>query len=121
MYAVFNDIGRVTALYYNPVEEIREMSPGGVDVDELPTRENLEGFWPVLYVDLDTNELYYNYEALPVPIIPDEVLSDKVMNLESDLGNLLLENAADKATIATLEDTVGNLLLEVAALKGGAE
>ncbi|WP_055105657.1 hypothetical protein [Paenibacillus ihumii] len=48
-------------------------------------------------------------------------LLEQVKSLESDLANLLLENAADKATIATLEDTVGNLLLEVVALKGGAE
>lgn len=38
---------------------------------------------------------------------------------EDTLGTLLIESAADKATIAALEDTVGSLLLEVAALKGG--
>ncbi|AZS14234.1 XkdW family protein [Paenibacillus lutimineralis] len=38
---------------------------------------------------------------------------------EDTLGMLLIESAADKATIAVLEDTVGSLLLEVAALKGG--
>lgn len=40
-------------------------------------------------------------------------------SVEDTLGTLLIESAADKATIAALEDTVGSLLLEVAALKGG--
>ncbi|MFD3260831.1 hypothetical protein ACE3MQ_19745 [Paenibacillus lentus] len=76
-------------------------------------------------VNPSTYELEFSYpdpngEELEEPLyqLP---LSEQVKSLESDMGNLLLENAADKATIATLEDTVGNLLLEVAALKGGAE
>lgn len=40
-------------------------------------------------------------------------------SVEDTLGTLLIESAADKATIAALEDTVGVLLFEVAALKGG--
>lgn len=76
-------------------------------------------------VNLETLELEFSY---PDPNDPEPQeptyqppLSEQVKSLESDLGNLLLENAAGKATIATLEDTVGNLLLEIAALKGGAE
>ncbi|WP_144869664.1 hypothetical protein [Paenibacillus sp. FSL M8-0142] len=51
---------------------------------------------------------------------PDPTLSEQVTELNQTVGNLILESANDKATIASLEDTVGSLLLEVASLKGGA-
>jgi len=57
------------------------------------------------------------YPELPDP---EPTLSQQVTELNQTVGNLILESANDKATIASLEDTVGSLLLEVAALKGGA-
>lgn len=116
LYKEMNDlIGRVSVLIINPYPE--KIVGEGLLVDEIPNAETPDDMYPRLMMNLDTNELFYNYEALPDPSIPDEMLADKVTTLESDLGNLLLENAEDKATIATLEDTIGNLLFEVAALK----
>ena len=51
---------------------------------------------------------------------PQPSLEEQLQQLQSDLGNVLLESANDKAKISNLEATVGNLLLEVATLKGGA-
>lgn len=50
-----------------------------------------------------------------------EVMQEESNELNLTIGNLILESANDKATIASLEETVGTLLFEVAALKGGAE
>ncbi|WP_055108949.1 hypothetical protein [Paenibacillus ihumii] len=122
MFAIYHDlvgdIAKVKAIIHNPYPE--QIEENGLHVESLPISETPEGMYPVLMINLSTGEMFYNYEVLPVQI-PDNEIADKVTALESDLGNLLLENAADKATIATLEDTVGNLLLEVATLKGGAE
>ncbi|MFD3258215.1 hypothetical protein ACE3MQ_06370 [Paenibacillus lentus] len=123
-YIVYeNTIGNtavVRAIYHNPIPEFEREN--GIYLDStVPNAETVEGMYPVLMVKLDAKELFYNYESLPELPIPDEVLLDRATNIESDLGSLLLESAADKATIATLEDTLGNLLLEVAALKGGDE
>ncbi|MEK4977217.1 hypothetical protein [Bacillus sp. FSL K6-6540] len=52
---------------------------------------------------------------------PEPTLSEQVAELNLTVGNIILESANDKATIASLEDTVGTLLFEVAALKGGVE
>ncbi|MGG1878125.1 hypothetical protein ABDI30_11230 [Paenibacillus cisolokensis] len=58
------------------------------------------------------------YPELPDP---EPTLSEQVTELNQTVGNLILESANDKSTIASLENTVGSLLLEIAALKGGAE
>lgn len=58
------------------------------------------------------------YPELPGP---EPTLSEQVAELNLTVGNIILESANDKATIASLEETVGTLLFEVAALKGGAE
>lgn len=50
------------------------------------------------------------------PSIP---LEEQIQQLQSDLGNVLLESANDKQKITSLEATVGDLLLEMAALKTG--
>lgn len=71
-------------------------------------------------VDLEENELHYDYYA---PETFETKVSDlRQVNTELNLtiGNLILESANDKATISSLEETVGTLLFEVAALKGGA-
>lgn len=47
-------------------------------------------------------------------------LEEANLQTNMDLGNLLIQNAMDKATIAELNDTIGGLLFEVATLKGGA-
>ena len=69
---------------------------------------------PRLMVDLEKNELYYDYYA-------PETIETKVSDLQQvnaelneTIGTMLLESANDKATIDSLEDTMGTLLFEVA-------
>lgn len=97
-----------------------QMVPEGIQTEEesIPRPEDIPGLSPVLMLNKVDNTLYYDY------IAPDTVVSRlQKANAELNLtiGNLVLESANDKATIASLESTVGSLLLEVAALKGGAE
>ncbi|CAM3992482.1 hypothetical protein PALA111701_31950 [Paenibacillus lactis] len=69
----------------------------------------------------ETGEIEFLYSGNPgEPPVYRKPLTQEVDELNTTMGTLLLENANDKATIASLEDTVGSLLLEVASLKGGA-
>lgn len=81
---------------------------------------DIPGMSSRLMINLETDELYYDYYAA-------ETIETKVSGLQKEnaelnltIGNLILESANDKATIASLEETMGNLLLELASLKGGA-
>ncbi|MNW39612.1 hypothetical protein D3C74_167040 [compost metagenome] len=106
--------------------ELRQYDPEAIEMTTFEHGQYVEDFVQATSwrFDPETGEIVFSY---PDPNDPEpqepayrKPLSVQVQALESDLGNLLLENAADKATMATLEDTVGNLLLELAALKGGA-
>ncbi|MCA4756338.1 hypothetical protein [Mycolicibacterium fortuitum] len=98
-----------TQIYNDQANEFAVISTeqfsGHEDVTEMTEAEYLE----------------YQRVNVPKPITPvdAEALEQRLETTEADLGNLLLQSATDKATIAALEDTVGSLLLEVAALKGG--
>ncbi len=114
-----NLTAEVTAIIYNPFPE--QITDQGLYVETIPEPESHTGMVPILYVNLETKELYYHYVKAPPSPPSGETLAGKVDELNTTMGTLLLESANDKATIASLEDTVGSLLLEVAALKGGAE
>ncbi|MFD3261847.1 hypothetical protein ACE3MQ_24925 [Paenibacillus lentus] len=132
---VILDIGERTGHVYETTQEedfanyktLAERVPETVGMIQLEYGEYAQDFSQCngFRVNPGTLQLEFSYpdpsDPEPEEPIYQPSLSEQVLSLESDLGNLLLENAADKATIATLEDTVGNLLLEVAALKGGAE
>lgn len=99
-----------------------QLEAGGVQTTEerIPEPQDIPGMVPVLMLNKGDNTLYYDYYA------PDTIdrkvseLQQENAELNLTLGNLILESANDKATIASLEETVGTLLFEVAALKGGA-
>lgn len=86
---------------------------------------NVGGF--ITRIDLTTLKPLFTYpEEVEEPSVDVQPLSEKVAFLESnneqlntDLGNLLLQSALDTATITELSETVGGLLFEVAELKGG--
>lgn len=44
---------------------------------------------------------------------------ERIIQLETDLGNVLLESAIDKARIVELEMIQGDMLMEIALLKTG--
>lgn len=55
----------------------------------------------------------------PNSAVDPKILVEKVQQLESDLGNALIESAVDKAKITELEKAQGDLLMELATLKMG--
>lgn len=125
MYVIYESAseqsGRVVQVVYLPSNSDREHPGRELDDSEMIYPETISGMNSVLMINLETNKLYYDY------YVPETVES-KVSGLQQEnadlnltLGNLILESANDKATIASLEETVGTLLFEVAALKGGAE
>lgn len=89
-----------------------ELERMGKLVDSLPVPEN-NGMNHILKYDKTNDTFYYEYV--------DRILSpeEKIEQLEQDLGNVLLESAADKAKVTELEIAQGNLLMEIALLKGG--
>lgn len=116
-------IGKIRAILEHPHEQ--QLVEHGVEVEEIPLPESHESMIPVLFIYLDTKEMYYQYWPEPEkpPTLPEtiEALQKDNADLNLTVGNIILESANDKATIASLEETVGTLLFEVAALKGGAE
>ncbi|MGE7827847.1 hypothetical protein [Paenibacillus sp. NPDC093718] len=123
MYVIYQRIsdktGQVQEVIFipTPADNNRE----GIEIDApMIYPEIIPNLIPRLMVDLEENELYYDYYA---PETFETKVSDlQQVNTELNLiiGNLILESANDKATISSLEETVGTLLFEVAALKGGA-
>lgn len=131
-------IGSVTGIYVGaiPVTII-----GGIETEyPTPPIEVIPGMTAALRINIETGELYYDYEkeitvASRVSDLEEtnnqlneelgnllmENAADKatITELNETLGDLLMQNASDKATITDLNDTVGGLMLEVAALKGG--
>lgn len=82
---------------------------------------DIPGMSSRLMINLESDELYYDYYATETVETRISGLQQENADLNLTIGNLILESANDKATIASLEETVGTLLMEVAALKGGAE
>jgi len=113
-------IGRVTEILFHPTSE-QLGNPNGVDLGDAPMiyPDNIPGMVSVLKIHLDSG-LFYDYYVVDSLESKVTTLQQENAELNKTIGNLILESANDKATIASLEDTVGSLLLEVAALKGGA-
>lgn len=124
MYVIYEKAsdksGQVLEVIFIPTAE--DYTREGVSIDKpMISPENIPGMESRLMINLETNDLYYDYYA-------PETIETKVSGLQQEnadlnltIGNLILESANDKATIASLEETMGTLLMEVAALKGGAE
>lgn len=124
MYVTYEKVsdksGRVSEIIFMPTTA--DLAREGVSIDAPITKpENVPGMVSRLMVNLETDDLYYDYYTPETIETKVSGLQKENVELNQTIGNLILESANDKATIASLEDTVGSLLLEVAALKGGAE
>lgn len=82
-------------------------------VENLPKAEEVAGKYSLMKFDVVKKEIWYEYYDLP--ITPEQ----RIQQLETELGNVLLESAVDKAKITELEKAQGNLLMEIATLKMG--
>lgn len=124
MYVIYQEVsqttGKVSEIIFIP--SVTDKERGGRDIEDglMIYPENVPGMESRLMINLENNELYYDYYAI-------ETIETKVSGLQQEneelnltIGNLVLESANDKATISSLEETMGTLLFEVAALKGGA-
>ncbi|EFU38670.1 hypothetical protein PVOR_29109 [Paenibacillus vortex V453] len=102
----------------------------------MPSEKNREGVEidvPMLYlkiisdltsrlmVDLEKNELYYDYYTPETIETKVSDLQQVNVELNTTMGTLLMESANGNATITSLEDTIGTLFFEVAALEGVTE
>lgn len=122
---------------------LKERDPYNVGFIQLEYGEYQSDFLEgaLVSVDLETKTPLFTYPDPDNPtVLPDPIppLSVEVRQIKQDqeslsssfgeenallneaMGNLLIQSAADKATIMGLEETVGGLLFEVASLKGGA-
>lgn len=98
-YINYNDAGRVQIIITGPYPE--QIEDDGLLVEALPVASTPEGMYPTMMVNLETKELYYNYEDLPDP---DNTLSDKVVALErADIEN--------KQAIADLTMTMAMMMI----------
>lgn len=77
-FAVVENTMRITHIY-DPVFP-EQMTDTGFYADSLPRADTPEGMYPVLLATLDTHQLYYNYEALPDPIIPENPSEDQTLD-----------------------------------------
>lgn len=64
-----------------------EMKKTMIQVGKIPTAEEREGKQPVLYVNPETLELWYEYEPRPLTD------AERIVELEKTQGDLLMEIA----------------------------
>lgn len=64
--------GRVTVKHYRPDLLSAEDKEGGVEFSYIPEADIVEGKDAVLYITLDTHELFYKYVDTPIPPAPPE-------------------------------------------------
>lgn len=95
MYAVYEETSTgvlVTALYHNPVPEQTAGNNGVYLEGTVPQPDQISGLIPVLKIDVEKGQLYYDYER------PD--------TLESRIGDLQKENTELKIALAELATMV---------------
>lgn len=88
-----------------------ELLKTGYLVASVPEPEPIEG--KVGMTRFNGTDFYFEY--LDIPLTD----SDRLSQLELELGDILLESAMDKAKINELELSQGDLLMEIALLKMG--
>lgn len=74
--------------------------------------------WTIWVNEVDENKNVVSYSAIRNNPNAKRLLQENDQ-LKVELGNILIENANDKAKISELETVQGELLLEVATLKMG--
>ncbi|MGV3267066.1 hypothetical protein [Cytobacillus pseudoceanisediminis] len=119
IYIQVNDRKEVEFIHHMPFDETHglgktqeELKQSGLFVESIPEAMDQAGKYPILKYD-PVSGLYYDYANRALTD------SEKIVELEQNLGNVLLESAADKAKIAEMETSQGDLLMEIATLKMG--
>lgn len=88
LYNIVSDgVAKVRAIIDYPFpEQIDEEN--GMFVQEIPEPETHSGMIPILYMNLETKELYYHYEEAPPPPPSGETIAGKIEALErADIEN----------------------------------
>ncbi|MCY9755451.1 hypothetical protein M5X00_14485 [Paenibacillus alvei] len=102
------NIGKVRAMYYDPVPEQIEMEPNGFYVESIPEAEEKPGFTPKPMVKIDTKEIYFDYVVYPD--VPNESTSeiDKLKLAVAELAETQeADNTNTKLALAELAEMVG--------------
>ncbi|MCY7484760.1 hypothetical protein [Paenibacillus alvei] len=111
MYAIYKETSRgviVEKLFFNPTLEQTESQ--GIEIDgEMPQPDAIPGMVPVLKVDVEKAQLYYDYER------PD-TLESRVAELQTENENLKKENAALLLQVAGLDASGQQLTQDHATL-----
>lgn len=110
---------------FSTITKLMDRDPSSVGIIKLEpgqyAQDFTEGYLGRINPEkMDLEFVYLDSTDPEAPPVYQPPLTEQVNELNTTMGNLILESANDKATIASLEDTVGSLLLEVATLKGGA-
>ncbi|NEZ40255.1 hypothetical protein [Paenibacillus alvei] len=112
MYAIYKETLRgviVETLYFNPTPtQMEELQ--GIEIDgEMPQPDSIPGMRPVLKVDVEKAQLYYDYEK------PD-TLETRVAELQNENENLKKENAALLLQVAGIDSSSQQLTQDHATL-----
>ncbi|MFB6475786.1 hypothetical protein ACFCW7_23280 [Paenibacillus glucanolyticus] len=110
VYDIFENIGRVTAIIFNPHES--QLVENGMEVEEIPEPENYPGMVPFLHIDLESKELYYNYVKAPDPPSKEDTIEGKVEKLE-------IENGQIKDIVEEKDRENKNAIFEIYTMLGG--
>lgn len=80
---------KVMYINYVPYDEVDGISEkelkSGYLVDSLPEPENRDGYVPVLFLNTETMEFWYEYEKGPInPMTVAEQLKEQLLEMQSD-------------------------------------
>lgn len=87
------DIGTVTSIYTGTIPP--DLNNGVYTSSSDPTRLDLPNLSPILRIELDSKELYYDYES-------NNTLEMRVVNLNSELNGLKLEKEVLSTEVSSL-------------------
>jgi len=87
---VSKHIGKVRAIYHNPVPEQIEMEPNGFYVESIPTADEKPGFMPNPMVKIDAMEIYYDYVAISEPPSEGKQIREEVDDLKQSVAELTI-------------------------------
>lgn len=82
-----DNIVYIQSVITNPYSE--QEVEGGFYVDHLPKPYTPEGMFPVLMLIKDKEELFYNYEPIPIPPEPVDP-NERIKVLEDTLAELMM-------------------------------
>lgn len=113
LYNIVSDgVAKVRAIINSPfLEQLEEET--GMFVQDIPEPEAHSGMIPILYINLETKELYYHYEEAPPPPPSGETLVGKVKQLEQENTLLKAQNTALSERADFIEDVIAEMATKV--------